>query len=907
MKAMRIFNLVVIILLVMAFLPAQQMAQARPAAQDIPADALYVPGEVVVTFIDGLPAASYTAQATALAGSISAAVVRQDKNTALLSFSPDADVTALVNQIAAVSVVKTAQPNYIHRIPEKDGQLQGKKYTPAAFQTTAANGSSIKLSWSELLSLRTLQGNPAYPNESSSAWGWFKVGADIIWGMTASTAQVCLLDSGVDSAHPDLTGSISTGYDFVNNDSLANDDNGHGTHLAGIILAKGNNGAGTAIGVTRAKIVPVKVANAQGWGTSFNIAAGIRYCAGLSAVKVINLSMGGPTPDPLEYTALKTAVIKKKLIVVAAGNDSKSYVGTSEPLPASFPGGWANLKVNVFDTTGTLLNIPNDIYTNLITVGAARDPSLNTWVDTVPDPDTLDWRTIQPEELLKDCATEFTNYGDWVTMVAPGSNIYSTTPKSYPFYMNFYNDVPALYGTMSGTSQAAAFVSAAAARVWGTWPTLTALQVKNRLHDSGRLLTPATDRDDNASFLAGFDNNLGFANPNDNSDPAAYGVPYNPLEPYNDPDTIMAPFCWPQTEISGTFSSDPDPDSGLVLQDMSATRYLNVAAAMARVAFWATVHNGTSGMPMTGAQVKVTRGTTGTTQVGLTTIPAGLTRSQPDVALLNLPVTTATTSPFNPLDTTFKLWVSKTSYTNGFQKFNQILVNVGAGPDWSQLGKYYTDPYNRVSLMPSTNFQAVVDWTQPDPEDADPQNLDAFLFLPENVNDDNGATIGPPDSNDDPHDLHLPSFFGGGTLLLPSKFGGTFSPYAQYQFNGGVQTGTDASGNPVYSDPLEAITISSSATRTTTPFLVPKYNTLGTYTFFVYADDSANLAASTPLKPVVRLWARGILVNAYTLSDSSCDGSKDWWQVFTIHNITVSAPSASLCGISPTVWPYSTP
>ncbi|MBE3039609.1 MAG: S8 family serine peptidase, partial [Chloroflexi bacterium] len=489
MKAMRIFNLVVIILLVVAFLPAQQAVQARPATQEIPADALYVPGEVVVTFTDGLPAASYTTQATTLAGSVSAAVVRQDKNTALLSFSPDADVTALVNQIAAVSVVKTAQPNYIHRIPEKDSQLRGKLYTPTAFTTTAADGSSIVMSWSELLSLRTVQGNPSYPNESDTVgtWGWFKVGADIIWGMTASTAQVCLLDSGVDSAHPELTGSISGGYDFVNNDTKANDDNGHGTHLAGIILAKGNNGAGTAIGVAKTKIVPVKVANAQGWGTSYNIAAGIRYCANLAAVKVINLSLGGPTPDQFEYTALLTAAVDKgKLIVVAAGNDSMSYVDTK---PASFPGGWANPQVDasgVFMATGA----SNSISQNLITVGAARDPSLNTWVDTIKDSDTQ-WRTIQPAELFKDCATEFTNYGDWVTLVAPGGNIYSTTPKSYPFYMNFYNDVPASYAVMSGTSQAAAFVSAAASRVWGSFTTLTAPQVKDRLVASGRPLTLA--------------------------------------------------------------------------------------------------------------------------------------------------------------------------------------------------------------------------------------------------------------------------------------------------------------------------------------------------------------------------------------------------------------------------------
>jgi hypothetical protein len=575
-----------------------------------------------------------------------------------------------------------------------------------------------------------------------------------------------------------------------------------------------------------------------------------------------------------------------------------SYMDTGGLMPASFPGGWANPQVDVsgvFMETGA----SNSISQNLITVGAARDPSLNTWVDTVIDPETLDWRTIQPEELFRDCATEFTNYGNWVTLVAPGGNIYSTTPKSYPFYMNFYNDVPASYGVMSGTSQAAAFVSGAAARVWGTYTTLTASLVKTRLVDSGRTLTLATDRNDLDSFLLfPFDNNLGFANYNDYSNPDAYGVPFNPLEGL-DPDTIMAPFCWPTTETSGTFSSDPV--NGKVLQDMSATRYLNVAAAMARVAFWATVHDGTSGMPLAAAQVKVTKGTT---QVGLTTIPAGLTRSQPDLALLNLPVTTATTSPFNPQNTTFNLQVSKTGYTNGFQKFNEIAVTVGTPSiNWNNLGKYYTDPYSRVSLLPSAYFQAVVDWTQPTQPDAGLENLDAFLFLPEAVNSGTGATIGPPDSDDG-----LPSFFGGGTLLDPAKFGGTFSPYAQYQFNGGIQTGTDASGNPVFTDPLETISIASSATRTTTPFLVPKY-TQSKYTFFIHAENPANLIASTnPLKPVVRLWAKGNLVKTYLLTSSTgCDGSNEWWQVFTISNTTISGAggptSVSQCGDT-ALWPY---
>ena len=137
-----------------------------------------------------------------------------------------------------------------------------------------------KLSTAELLSLRTtskIAGSPAFPNEFDRAWGWQQVGGPIIWNQAISTANVCLIDTGVDTAHSEFAGLTLTGYDYVNGDAIPNDDNGHGTHLAGIIMAKANNGAGTAIGIGSTKLVPVKAANAQGWGTSYNVVAGLTF------------------------------------------------------------------------------------------------------------------------------------------------------------------------------------------------------------------------------------------------------------------------------------------------------------------------------------------------------------------------------------------------------------------------------------------------------------------------------------------------------------------------------------------------------------------------------------------------------------------------------------------------------
>lgn len=103
--------------------------------------------------------------------------------------------------------------------------------------------------------------------------------------------KVAVIDSGVDAAHPDLKGKILNGCDFVNNDTDASDDHGHGTFVAGIIAATANN-----IGIKglydHAQIIPIKVIDENGLGTYEDVAGGIIYAAEKGA-KVLNLSIGG--------------------------------------------------------------------------------------------------------------------------------------------------------------------------------------------------------------------------------------------------------------------------------------------------------------------------------------------------------------------------------------------------------------------------------------------------------------------------------------------------------------------------------------------------------------------------------------------------------------------------------------
>lgn len=122
MKHLRWFNLLLVVTLSVAFLPLQS-ASAAPAAVEIDRNSLYVPGEVVVAFKDGLSSSAYGAQANALAGQVGATVAARYYNYALLSFPVDADVPAMVDKVAATGITLVAQPNYVSWIPEMADQI----------------------------------------------------------------------------------------------------------------------------------------------------------------------------------------------------------------------------------------------------------------------------------------------------------------------------------------------------------------------------------------------------------------------------------------------------------------------------------------------------------------------------------------------------------------------------------------------------------------------------------------------------------------------------------------------------------------------------------------------------------------------------------------------------------------
>ena len=139
---------------------------------------------------------------------------------------------------------------------------------------------------------------------------------------TGGSGLVAVLDTGVQGDHPDLTGRVMPGYDFVNDDSNAADDNGHGTWVAGIIAANANDGYGVAGISWTDKILPVKIMDENGTGNTSDLIAGIRWSADQGAT-VINMSVGGFPYSQAVQDAVNYAWNKGAVLVGAAGNNNR--------------------------------------------------------------------------------------------------------------------------------------------------------------------------------------------------------------------------------------------------------------------------------------------------------------------------------------------------------------------------------------------------------------------------------------------------------------------------------------------------------------------------------------------------------------------------------------------------------
>jgi thermitase len=238
-------------------------------------------------------------------------------------------------------------------------------------------------------------GSPDDPSLANQ-WGLTKVQAPAAWEITQGSPEVkiAILDTGIELNHPDLAGKIVASKNFTSSNT-ADDVYGHGTHVAGIAAAATNNEVGVAGLGYNSTIMNVKVLGDDGYGSYSWIAQGIIWAADNGA-QVINMSLGSTSASSTLESAVNYAWSKGVVVVASAGNSGSS----TRTYPAS--------------------------YTNVIAV-AATD--------------------------LLDRLPNWSNFGDWVDVAAPGNSIYSTLMNNS-------------YGYRTGTSMASPFVAGLAALVF---------------------------------------------------------------------------------------------------------------------------------------------------------------------------------------------------------------------------------------------------------------------------------------------------------------------------------------------------------------------------------------------------------------------------------------------------------
>ncbi|MFE7216141.1 S8 family serine peptidase [Streptomyces sp. NPDC057611] len=240
--------------------------------------------------------------------------------------------------------LRTAQTRFLTTVRDA-----GIEAVPRARLTGLVNGVALTVSSADRSRLAALSGVSAVLDDTrmraSTDTSVDLIGASKVWqrkdpsgtGVRGAGTTIAVVDTGVDYSHPDLGGGFGAdhkvvgGHDFVNDDDDPMDDNGHGTHVAGIIAADGQRPDGVVGVAPEAQLTAYKVLGADGSGYTSDIIAGLEAAVDPGnphRADVVNLSLGGPGDgtDPLGRAA--TAASKLGVVVVAAAGNSGPGAGT---------------------------------------------------------------------------------------------------------------------------------------------------------------------------------------------------------------------------------------------------------------------------------------------------------------------------------------------------------------------------------------------------------------------------------------------------------------------------------------------------------------------------------------------------------------------------------------------------
>lgn len=252
---------------------------------------------------------------------------------------------------------------------EPDRELKWIESVQPSFQSTPLPGGGLR----ELGLQKFAPAKLPVAARDEITWGLYKVRAPAAWDFTeAAGVRVAVIDTGIYSNHPDLRGKVDGGFNVYSEcerEECWQDDNGHGTHVAGTIAAV-RNGRGVVGVAPKARLYAVKVLTAEGSGTLSGVVKGIVWAAN-NGMHVANMSLGSPFPSEAMEEALGYARAMGLVVVAAAGNSGGSvgYPGAYDSVIAVSAADW-NDKITSFSSRGEQVDFI-----------APGDGVVSTWLD----------------------------------------------------------------------------------------------------------------------------------------------------------------------------------------------------------------------------------------------------------------------------------------------------------------------------------------------------------------------------------------------------------------------------------------------------------------------------------------------------------------------------------------------
>jgi len=261
----------------------------------------------------------------------------------VLNFREDIPAAQISSQVGAIAQKYNVAPRLNSEFSASDNLyiVEGDRSTLKSLKKSNLAKSTEFIEPNYIYRAFEVPNDPDY----SKQWNLRSINVESAWDETkGSGITVAVIDTGI-SRVPDLQKTkFVKGYDFVNDRVEAEDDSGHGTHVAGTVAQSTNNGYGVAGVAYEASLMPLKVLDGYGSGTVADIAEAIKFAADNGA-DVINMSLGGGGDSQLMHEAIKYAHHKGVAIIAAAGNANQNAAA----YPARYP---QVISVAALDSSG---------------------------------------------------------------------------------------------------------------------------------------------------------------------------------------------------------------------------------------------------------------------------------------------------------------------------------------------------------------------------------------------------------------------------------------------------------------------------------------------------------------------------------------------------------------------------